>query len=71
MSYLRQHELGLAGLALLRNWLVGDEAVAKSISKEIRELIKETKDKTLIKSEKVTSFDVFGGYEAWADTANY
>lgn len=68
MSYLRQHELGLAGLALLRNWLVGDEAVAKSISKEIRELIKETKDKTLIKSEKVTSFDVFGGYEAWADT---
>ena len=49
MSYLKQHELGLAGLALLRNWLVGDEAVAKSISKEIRELIKETKDKTLIK----------------------
>lgn len=25
MSNAKQHELGLAGLALLRNWLVGDE----------------------------------------------
>lgn len=68
MSYPKQHELGLAGLALLRNWLVGDEAVAQSIFKEVRELTKETKDKPLAKSEKVTLFNVSKGYKAWADT---
>lgn len=68
MSYLKQHELGITGLALLRNWLVGDKAVARFLFKEVRELTKKTKNKSIEKSEKVTSFNVSGGYKAWSDT---
>lgn len=64
MSYTKQHDLGMAGLALLRNWLVGDETVAISIIKEVQELVNEP----LSKSDKVLSFDVSEGYKAWADT---
>ncbi len=68
MIFSKQHELGISGLALLRNWLIGDETVAKSIIKEIRELTKETKDKSFVTSDKVISFDVADGYKAWANT---
>jgi len=68
MSYLKQHELGVVGLALLRNWLVGDKTVTKSLLQEIRELTNETKNKFNRKSEKVTSFNVSEGYKAWSDT---
>ena len=53
----------MAGLALLRSWLVGDKAVVKSIIKEVRGLAKEIKDES-----SVTLFSVSEGYKAWADT---
>lgn len=68
MFYAKQHELGIAGLALLRSWLVGDKAVAKSIIKEIGELTKETKNKSSVTLDKTISFNVSEGYKAWAET---
>ncbi len=68
MSYLKQHELGIAGLALLRNWLVGDKTIAGSIYREIRRLVQKTEKKMGLESEKITSFDVSSGYKLWADT---
>lgn len=67
MSIIKQHELGIAGLALLRNWLVGNKPIAKSIIKEIQELTKEINDKSFEKQKKVTSFNIADGYKAWAD----
>ncbi len=66
MSGSKQHEIGIAGLALLRNWLVGDEATAKSIMKEVSCLTKETKSST--KSNKAIAFDTSEGYKVWAKT---
>lgn len=63
MSYEKQHELGLAGLALLRNWLVGNNKDAKPILEEIRNLIKKSSVE-----EEVAAFDVSKGYQAWAET---
>ncbi|OGE71321.1 hypothetical protein A3H40_03765 [Candidatus Daviesbacteria bacterium RIFCSPLOWO2_02_FULL_38_15] len=63
MSYEKQHELGLAGLALLRNWLVGNNKDAKPILEEIKGLIK----KSSVEGE-VTTLDVSKGYQAWAET---
>lgn len=68
MSFTKQHELGLAGLALLRNWLVGDESVAKSILEEIQKLVGETKEKSLTVKKEITAYDVHKGYKAWVDT---
>jgi ubiquinone/menaquinone biosynthesis C-methylase UbiE len=68
MSYIKQHDIGWAGLALLRNWLVGDEKVAKPILREIQELTKETINEYSVNSKKVTQFNVSEGYKAWADT---
>lgn len=66
MSDSKQHEIGIAGLALLRNWLVGDEATAKSILKEVSDLTKETKSST--KPNKAIAFDTSEGYRVWAKT---
>lgn len=68
MSFTKQHELGLAGLALLRNWLVGNETVTKSILEEIQKLIGETKERPLIVRKEITAYDVSKGYKAWAET---
>jgi ubiquinone/menaquinone biosynthesis C-methylase UbiE len=66
MSDSKQHEIGIAGLALLRNWLVGDEKTAKSIMKEVSNLTKETK--SFPKSNKAIAFDTSEGYKVWAKT---
>lgn len=68
MSYEKQHELGLAGLALLRNWLIGNNKVARSILKEIQELTRKTANKSSATEKEVTVFDVSRGYKAWAET---
>ncbi len=68
MSYYKQHELGIAGLALLRNWLVGDEQTAKLIIREIEKVAKEINNKSNLVQTKVNSLDVFEGYKVWADT---
>lgn len=67
MSYRKQHELGIAGLALLRNWLVGGKAADRLIFGEIRRLFREI-EKTGLKSEPVTHFNVSRGYKVWAET---
>lgn len=64
MSYEKQHELGLAGLALLRNWLVGNNKDTNSILEEIQNLIKRSPST----GKDVAAYDVFKGYEAWAET---
>lgn len=63
MSYRKQHDIGLAGLALLRNWLVGDNKDARLILEEIQNLINKTST-----GKKVAAFDVTKGYEVWAET---
>lgn len=63
MSYEKQHELGLTGLALLRNWLVGNSKDTKSILEEIQILIKKSSAE-----EAVAAFDVSKGYQIWAET---
>ncbi|MCX6725928.1 MAG: class I SAM-dependent methyltransferase [Candidatus Shapirobacteria bacterium] len=63
MSYRKQHDIGLAGLALLRNWLVGDDKDAKPILKEIKNLVNKTS--TL---KRVSVFDIAKGYKTWAET---
>lgn len=62
MSYNNQHELGLAGLALLRNWLVGGENDASIAIDEIRRLIKKP-----LTIKKVSKFNIAKGYEIWAE----
>lgn len=66
MSDLKQHDIGIAGLALLRNWLVGDEATAEQILKEVSRLVKEAKSST--KSNKPIAFNPSEGYKVWAKT---
>lgn len=63
MSYIKQHELGLAGLALLRSWLIGSNKDIKPILKEIQNLI----EKSSVK-EEITALDVSHGYQVWAET---
>lgn len=65
MSYIKQHELGLAGLALLRTWLIGDENIIKIILNEIYAL---TEDKLLSIQKEIKKYDVQAGYQAWATT---
>lgn len=68
MAYKKQHELGLAGLALLRNWLVGDEDLSKSILGEIQELTTKTEAESLVTRKEISSYNISKGYTAWADT---
>lgn len=65
MSYQKQHELGLIGLALLRTWLVGDKAIEKKLFKEAIELTNSIKNAQF---KKVNSFDLRKGYQSWAIT---
>jgi ubiquinone/menaquinone biosynthesis C-methylase UbiE len=63
MFYRKQHDIGLAGLALLRNWLIGDDEDTRLILEEIRNLI----NKASI-GKRIVVFDVVKGYKAWAET---
>ena len=63
INYEKRHELGLAGLALLRNWLVGDDKDSKLILEEIHNLINKESSE-----ESITAFNISKGYKAWAET---
>lgn len=65
MSYQKQHELGLIGLALLRTWPVGDKTIEKKLFKEAIELTNSIKNAQF---KKVNSFDLRKGYQSWAIT---
>jgi len=66
MSYGKRHEFGFAGLALLRNWLVGKKDVEESILEEISRLVQENNEAK--SSTKITNLNVSKGYTKWADT---
>lgn len=66
MSYQKQHELGLAGLALLRTWLVGDKEVTRKILEETINISKSLEHSSPFR--KINSFDVRKGYQSWAIT---
>lgn len=67
MSYAKQQELGLAGLALLRNRLVGDEKTIREVLAEIYRLIKTSKN-VLSSALKAKLYSISAGYTAWAAT---
>lgn len=66
MSYSKQHDLGIAGLAILRNWIIGDEKTTQSILEEIHKISSTEDISTPEKGAK--KFDVKSGYEAWSET---
>lgn len=65
MSYSKQHDLGIAGLAILRNWIIGDEKTTQSILKEIRKI---SQTNYISSKERVKKFDVKLGYQTWSET---
>lgn len=69
INYQKQHALGIAGLALLRNWLIGKEALIVSILKEISDISATPNINTDANSKKAIEFEVKDGYKVWA--ANY
>lgn len=69
INYQKQHALGLAGLALLRNWLIGKEASIVQILKEISDISAAPNNNTDTNSKKTIGFKVKDGYKVWA--ANY
>lgn len=66
MSDYNQHDLGLAGLALLRTWLVGDREVTKEVFSETYKITKAL-EQTLNKKD-INTFSVSEGYQNWAET---
>ena len=68
INYEKQHALGLAGLALLRNWLVGDKQTIRSILDEIKKISISGEKLLRTKKLKAVKYDVLGGYQIWAET---
>ncbi len=71
LNYEKQQELGMAGLALLRNWLIGSEKTVLSIIKEVERVsVKRNflSQKEVIRAQK---HDVSSGYKAWAETYDF
>lgn len=68
INYERQRALGMAGLALLRNWLIGDEKVIRAILDEIADISTSKKTEWGSNKEKAVKYDVFEGYQIWAKT---
>ena len=66
MSYSKQHDLGIAGLAILRNWIIGDEKTTQSIIEEINKI--SSAEDISTPEEGAKKFDVKSGYEAWSET---
>lgn len=70
MSYIqRQHHLGLAGLALLRSWLVKKDSDVKDILLNMYRMLDVlAKSKFVNDDPKAKEFTAIGGYEKWAET---
>ncbi len=70
INYEKQHELGIVGLALLRNWLIGDNGTILNLLKQASGISGDDnhgpdKDK---KFEKPARYNLTSGYKAWAET---
>jgi ubiquinone/menaquinone biosynthesis C-methylase UbiE len=64
MSYSKQYDIGIIGLALLRNWLVGDNEKAHKMILELRALLNNNKDSLL----ESNSLGLSKGYQEWSKT---
>ncbi len=62
------YALGIAGVALIRNWLSGDEAAKKSADELIRLSTSFANDPSLNFQLDIPSMEVASGYQLWADT---
>lgn len=63
-----QLELGYAGLAILRNRLVGSRKVADKIAKEVAAIVDALGEDDIGPAREIKKYDVPGGYKAWSDT---
>lgn len=68
ISNKKEFELGYAGLALLRNRLVGDKVLAGQIANEMSKLADEINKESPSESGAIKRHDVASGYKAWSDT---
>ncbi|MFV2013992.1 MAG: class I SAM-dependent methyltransferase, partial [Candidatus Heimdallarchaeota archaeon] len=59
-------DLGIAGLAILRNWIVGDEKKTQSILEEIHNIF--STEELSTSKEGAKRFDVKSGYQACSET---
>ncbi len=68
INYEKQRALGYAGLALLRNWLIGNNASILSIFKEISFISRTEKDVHNIRDQKAIEHGIKTGYKIWSKT---
>lgn len=68
MSYQKQHEFGLIGLALLRTWLIGNKYTTRKVLIEMIELANSIKNTSSLTLKKVNLFGVGEGYKNWVST---
>lgn len=68
INYEKQHELGIVGLALLRNLLIGDDKTILSLLNDASEIFRDDNHGSDRKFEKPVRYDLTSGYEAWAET---
>lgn len=62
------YALGVAGIAVVRNWMIGDET-ARDCAEELRTLANRfSEDPTLKFQLDIPDMDVESGYRLWADT---
>jgi len=62
------YALGMAGVAVIRNWMVGDET-AEECAEELRLLANRFNEEPSLKFQlDIPDMDVAGGYRLWADT---
>ncbi len=63
---LREHELGITGLAILRNYLTGNTNFTKKTIKIISKIISSYNDK--YSKKKIYKHNTHSGYTAWSQT---
>lgn len=68
MKKIKQHEIGVAGLAILRNWIIGDEKLNKKIINELIRLVNGKNKHLLYDSGSVKNYNLSEGYRLWSET---
>jgi len=62
------YALGMAGVAVIRNWMIGDET-AEECTEELRSLANRFSEEPALKFQlDIPDLDVMSGYRLWADT---
>lgn len=67
INHSKQRALGYAGMALLRNWLVGNESTIESVFGEIASCSK-LKNRVNDLEGKAKEYDIQDGYKVWSKT---